>query len=348
MFRVTKRGIAIAAGICMLSFLLAAPAHSQAFTSVPANPYAISAPTYTSPYWGYTYDPYGGYLHGGADVIRSQGQLMVHQQEAFLLREKVRAARLENRHAELKQWLWERETLPTPEDERQRSMEESLRRARNDPPITEIWSAQSLNDLLNSAKKIRSSSAMTGAQPLDPELLAKINVTSGKAGGNIGLIKDGRIAWPLLLRRKDFTKEREQIDQLVVEAVSQAGKGTIDAGTLESVIREVGVLQRSLTGSAKTASDRASWTFTMYMDAKSFLNQFDDAVKVLQQPDAASYLSGKYAAKGRTVAELVQYMADNGLRFAPVSPGGETAYVALQHALAAYDSEGGTPVRQRR
>jgi hypothetical protein len=296
----------------------------------------------STPYTRYYGDPYGGYMHGVADVIRSQGQFMIDRQQSLLVREEVRSKKLEYRKKELEQWLWERQNMPTLEDERERSQKEQLRRSRNDPPLNEIWSAKALNDLLADAKKIRSEGALASSAPLSGELLAKINVTSGKSGGNIGLLKEGKLSWPLMLRRKIFAKERERVDQLVKQALNQAVRGQIDAETLDEMMRAVSALQRQVDGQLKSSHAEGIWSPTIYMDAKNFLRQFDDALRVLQQPDAANYLTGKYAAKGKTVAELVQYMTENGLFFAPASAGNETAYTALHRALAVYDSQGGT------
>jgi hypothetical protein len=41
--------------------------------------------------------------------------------------------------------------------------------------------------------------------------------------------------------------------------------------------------------------------------------------------------------KAKTVPELIKFMADRGLQFAPAVPGDENAYQALHSALAAYD-----------
>ncbi|TMQ33696.1 MAG: hypothetical protein E6K70_11700 [Planctomycetota bacterium] len=202
--------------------------------------------------------------------------------------------------------------------------------------------------MLTDAVKIYSLGARSASVPLKAEVLAKINVTSGRRGGNIGLLKDGRIDWPLLLRRKAFSKERDQTNGLIARAQNQAAQGQIDAEILEDLISAANELQRRLTNLAKTLRDDATWTPTMYLDAKSWLNQLDDALKVLQQPDAAAYLTGKYAARGSTVAELVQYMKHNGLQFAPCLAGGEAAYMALYRALRDYDTEGGSAVRPRR
>jgi hypothetical protein len=128
-----------------LAFLgLTAPGLAQ-------NPYAAYRPVYLAPWAGYFSDPYG--LHGAADVIRAQGQLMKDQQDAYLKREQVRQARIDTHRKQLEQWLWERDHLPTVEDERERFREEQHRRALHDPPPTEIWTAISLNELLNDSVK---------------------------------------------------------------------------------------------------------------------------------------------------------------------------------------------------
>ncbi len=133
-----------------------------------ANPVTTSRaqpPAYVSPYWGYTYDPYGGLLHGTADIIRSQGDYLKSLQEADLEKEQVRDAKLETRRKYVEQWLWERANLPTWQDERERVQREELRRSRNDPPITEIWSGGALNALLDDAKKITSIGQESGSPP---------------------------------------------------------------------------------------------------------------------------------------------------------------------------------------
>jgi hypothetical protein len=50
----------------------------------------------------------------------------------------------------------------------------------------------------------------------------------------------------------------------------------------------------------------------------------------------ARYFSPAWTPHGRTVGELVQQMASQGLRFAPCVTGGEPAYTALHQALVSY------------
>jgi hypothetical protein len=74
-----------------------------------------------------------------------------------------------------------------------------------------------------------------------------------------------------------------------------------------------------------------------YLDAKRFLNELDDAVRLLRQPGVSNYFNQTWVARGNTVRDLVQYMTARGLTFAPAVSGGETAYQTLHSALPAYD-----------
>jgi hypothetical protein len=278
--------------------------------------------------YGFWSDPYG--LHGAAAVIQAQGEAVVKVQEALQLK-------IENRRRLVQQWLWERENVPTPEQLRQEYLRLQASHSQYDPPVTEIWSAVSLNHLLDHIQRTQSPGHMPAVSPpLKEEILAKINVTTLRAGANISLLRDGKVPWPILLYRAYFTDKREQVDRIISQLFKQAPQGKIDFGLVEQLIVLVDGLDRDLKGLAGKLGDRADWHPLMYTDAKHFLNQFDDAVKVLQGPDAAKYLGGKYVAKGKNVAELVQNMTDLGLHFAPAKPGDEAEYVALHRALATY------------
>jgi hypothetical protein len=88
-------------------------------------------------------------------------------------------------------------------------------------------------------------------------------------------------------------------------------------------------------------------SFSHYNESKRFLNDLEDALKVLERPDASSYVNGKFAAKGATVRDLVNNMSKNGLSFAASVPGDEAAYVSLQRAMAQYDISSTSMVSDR-
>src|SRR5262249_15258446 len=144
--------------------------------TIQSTPSSNYSPYY--PWYPNYYDFYG--LQGASQVINAQGQLMVNQQDAFLKREQVRKARIENRRAEWEQFFWEREKLPTPEDDRERFAEEQLHHARFGADLTEVWSAKALNQLLADARRNPNPGPeAASAPPIGDDVLDKINVTSG-------------------------------------------------------------------------------------------------------------------------------------------------------------------------
>jgi hypothetical protein len=290
-------------------------------------------------YGGY-YDPYAGYLYGGSSVIQAQGQLMVNQQQAYLMREQVRAERIKNKRAAFDEYQYEMRNTPTPEELRQRSLQTQVDRSRNNPPMTEVLSGRSLNDLLGDLQKVEGkgppAALRTFQLPLDEEAVKHINVSKGN--GNVGLLKnDGKLAWPAALSGPEFKDERERISNLAREVVQDASfNGRIDPGNVRQMERDADQIKKELR---RTGADL---TPSQYIEANTFLNDLNDALKALEQPDAVNYFNGKYSlakglGKANTVPELVKFMTERGLTFAPATPGDEPAYVALHQSLAAYD-----------
>lgn len=291
---------------------------------------------YYNPYAPSSYDPAGSYLRGGADVIDSQARYLLAIQQANLVREQVRAERMANRRRAFEEYLYEREKTPTLEQERERRLTQERDRSRNDPPVTEIWSAKALNDILGELKTLKAKGQLIAGRgpnlPLDEDMLKYINV-AGKDGGNIGLLKnEGRLVWPVALTGDDARQERQRLGDLAGAAVEQAKfKNSVDAGTLKQMQLDVEKLHKQLS---RNVGDLPT---NQYIEARRFLNHFDDAIKTLSAANPGNYVTRKWSAKGKTVGELVQNMLDSGLQFAPAVNGDEAAYVALHRALAAFD-----------
>lgn len=332
--------------LATLTLITVSQASAQFMTTVPGlpNPYAprpsgpynpyMNNPGYF-PYNPYYYggDPYGGYLSGTADVINAQGQYLINNQQAYLLREKVRTAQIENKRRTFDEYLYERANLPSLNEQREKSKEEEIRRSLNTAPLTEVWAGKSLNDILANLQDLRNKGYDGPNVPLNPDTLKQINVTTGAGSGNAGLLKDvGSLNWPIGLQNLSGSEPlRKQIDALLVEATKQAAGGRVDAGTVTELERAINRLRNDLVGQV------GNFGFQAYTEAKRYLRELDDAVALLKRPDAAQYLSGKFSAQGRTVKELVEYMTAHGLKFAPAVSGQESAYSSLQNALVSYD-----------
>jgi hypothetical protein len=135
----------------------------------------------------------------------------------------------------------------------------------------------------------------------------------------------------MALAGSDYAKPRERLAALAQDAVRQAEFNTrVDAGTLQQMTRELDNLRQRLR------TDSRSLSAAEYIEAKSFLGHFGDAVSALRQADVGNYLTDQYALKVNTVAELVRYMTEQGLQFAPALPGDRGAYLVLHQALATY------------
>lgn len=306
---------------CALGLLLLvsrAPAQSSG-----TDPYKGVITTSPSPYWGYTYSPYG-------DAVRAEGDFLIKKQEAALLREQVRQKKLETRRLELEHWEWERDFRLHALNREQKSLREAqVEYNRNFPPLTQILAAGSLNSLLDELVK-RPELPAAGSTPLDADGLAHVHVTvDGR--GNIGLLKDDKISWPQILLRSDFADDRERMAQLLARAKEQVLVSQSKPEVLHDLRAVVKVCDTRLGEEIRNGTSDAGWNTRHYIEGLRFLKQVGDAIFLLEKPDAAFYLK---PLEGKTVAELVAYMKKEGVRFAPATEGCERYYVALHRALA--------------
>src|SRR5262249_6240238 len=167
------------------------------------NPYLAGSMSanYASPYSGYDNNPYsgygyyespiGGYMRGTADIMSAQGRWFKDVQTALQMKERFKQDQLATRRQKLDEYLYEREKMPTAEDDRQRALPLQITRSLNNPPMADILSGQAANYVLVDIRKNDSKKGSRPAIPLDEDLLRHVNLTPGT--GNPGLLKnDGR------------------------------------------------------------------------------------------------------------------------------------------------------------
>ncbi len=307
---------------------------------IPTGPGGIAPSGYIPPYSPYFPGMYSNFNNnpnsGVADLTSAQGQLMVNQQQAYQMREGVRASKIDNKRRAFDEYLYEKERTPTAEQDRQAMNKMFLDRARNNPPVVEIWSGGALNILLTDMiKNTVGKGNKDITAPILPEVLKNINVTSNKGEGNAGLLKDGpKLTWPDALSGPAYKTDRERVDSLLNEAMKQAQfNGQPDRGTVMQIQTDANTIARNLK------KDIDSIDMGSYIEAKNFLSNLDASIVILKQKDAANYFNGKYDLNNnaKDVGELVNYMAKNGLTFAPAVSGQEGAYNALYTAMSTYD-----------
>src|SRR5262249_2875971 len=198
--------------------------------------------------YGYGESPIGGYMRGYADVISSVSQGMIDEQQSRLVSEQVKQAKIDTRKKQFDEWLYERDKRPTVEDDRERARIESIRRARNDPPVSEIWSGQALNELLVAIQQQQAQKVQGPPIPVDPNTVNHINVTSGASTGNIGLLRDGgNLQWPVVLQRPLFAEDRKRLNELAPTAYEQAKFGPVRADTIDAMNTAVSNLNNAIS-----------------------------------------------------------------------------------------------------
>jgi hypothetical protein len=297
--------------------------------STTTDPYASISPFTPNSYIP-DYSPAGGYLQGVADVTAASANAQYTWQRARLVNADVGMRAIDYRRRVLDEARYERGMQLDSEQRRQLNLRTALDRARHDPPLNEIWSGQSLNDLYNHVKSEQGKGLKGETFALTEDLLKHINLTTGKSG-NAGLLKND-IKWPTPLLRSEFDEPRKNLDTTIPEAVRQAKFGPVNANVANDVLNDVQKMHDILL---KNIGDIRPGE---YMEAKAYLNKLNQAARALQDREVTNYFSGEWTAKGKTVGEMVKNMSEKGLQFAPAAPGDEWAYRALYNALAAYDA----------
>jgi hypothetical protein len=223
--------------------------------------------------------------------------------------------------------------VPTAAERQQRAAQEQLKHSLNASP-DEITSGTALNVLLADIKKMAEKAGWSDLPrtnlELDGEQWAHINITRGS--GSIAILKNGvQLSWPAALSGAELQEQRKQVEALGAQALSQArSQGTVDMPVTSTMADVVSNLQRDLRRRTP------GLTFDLHVEAKSFLNNLDDAIVTLQRPDAGTYLSDNFRPKAESVLDLVRWLNNRGLRVARAMPGDESAYLALHQQLAAY------------
>jgi hypothetical protein len=286
-----------------------------------------------SPYTSFQ-DPNSAFLSGTADILSASGDLAIKQQQARLLGAQVNAAKLANRRRAWEQWEWEQQRTPTLEDVREQERVLQLRRARNDPPETEITNGTALNQLLNHLAVLQGQGLVGPVIPLDPEMLRQINVfpAGSRSANSIGVMfQVDNLHWPMALRMDFFDDERQEVTKLLLQLAAEAESNSVDF----TKVRSLNALLQNMMG--KLREHRDDITIMQDIEARRFIREIQGAANTLQTPNVGNFFNGKWSARGNTVAELVDHMSRQGLRFAAAVSGNEPAYIALHRAMADYD-----------
>jgi hypothetical protein len=267
-------------------------------------------------------------------VTAANAEYQLTIQQAKIARQEAIRSAIQTRHAAIEQAEYERAHMPDPEKIRQKQQARDLDRARSSPPLTEIWSGQSLNLLLGKLIAQQGQGVRGADVPLNENMLKCIQLTAGDTRGEVGLLKDkGRLQWPQPLQREMFKEARASLERRLKDAVRTVSVGNqLNANTLDDLHADCKKLNDTLDAHTSTLSPGE------HIEAKRYLKLVGNAVTALKDRNVSKYFDGTWTAKSKDVSELVKFMDDEGLWFAPALPGDESAYLALYRALSAFDT----------
>jgi hypothetical protein len=279
----------------------------------------------------------GGYSgSGGGDyALKAYGKLGLDMEQARILREKADQATLDTRKKRLDTLAYVRANEYTFTQQQIDIANRILERVQKMPTSQEIASGRSLNILMEDLEKLAGLPVRASAVMLDEDVLKLLNVTGQTGSGNIGLLRDnGRFAWPSAFDENNVAgdKEKKDVELHAQELFQQSVNAKVDKNAVKDLGSSLRVLRASLSKSVKEVPGQS------FLEGQRFLDDFDAALVALGNGDAVVSLDfqQKFARDGKTVQELVDYMKNKGLRFAPANPGDERVYRVLQAALAAH------------
>jgi hypothetical protein len=247
------------------------------------------------------------------------------------MNQEVERSKLDTRKAFIEQQLWEQSLQPTPEDIRRRNQELDIRRAANDPPLSEVVSGQALNTLLENIKSMQAKGGYGPNVPLDDEVMKHINL-SATLGPTTALLKDGgKLKWPFALRDTPFDADRQKIGDSIARATVEAMSDELSPATVRSMRGSLADLEAKLDRMAPEMS------LTDSMQARRYLDELKGTARALEQPTASASLMKKWDPQARSVGELVAYMTKNGLRFSPALQGEDNYYRSLHHSMVTFN-----------
>jgi hypothetical protein len=299
-----------------------------ASVAILAMPVAARA-QYYNPY----YNPYyrgGNALQGAAAVTNAQGDYAVQVEQARILREQALQAKLDTKKKAFDQMLYEKANTPTYTEELAKDKQQLLKRLMTYPVRSEITDGITLNAMLPLVEYLSSQGAPGPPIPVPQSMVNLLNIAgSNSSSSSVGMLRGGgQVEWPIALQGP----QQQKLDKLLPAACDAAAAGKLTAKMLKDVRTQMDIMRETLRQQLqKEEIDGSS-----YMRALEFYNSLRDSVSALERPDARKQLAGAYAPRARNVQELIDFMSDNGLRFAPASPGNENAYQVVHDAFVRY------------
>ncbi len=310
-----------------MAALITPSARAQYYPGYRPNYPAGARPVYVNPYYPQGSPGYN-HLNGQADVMRAYGDVANANEQARLTREKSNQAKIDTKRKAFDEMMYEKANTPTYLETLAKNKADYLTRIMNYPQKAEIYDGRSLNTMLPLVQSMLESGSQGPPVSIPKFAVTALNLSVGGKPGVGMLAKKGPLPWPPGLRGP----RQKKLDALIPAAVQSVIDGSISAKLLKDIRTEMKAMREDLRDQLqKDQIDSSS-----YYRAIEFYNNLEPSIEALERPDARNQLVGDYKTSARNVQELVEYLTDNGLGFAPSTPGGENAYQVTHDAFVRY------------
>jgi len=313
-----------------------------AFTfSLPTTAQAQYYPGYRPPVYGggvrpgayiNPYYPQGspGYntLNGQADLMRSYGDVVKDQETARVTREQANQAKIDTKRKAFDEMMYEKANTPTYTETLTAEKAQILTRLMNFPVRSEITDGKTLNAMLPLVESLSGQGTQGPPVPLSQTIVNQLNI-SGSGTSSVGMLRGGgQVDWPPALRG-DLQKK---VDKELTVAYDAAVKNMLNPKIMKQLRTDLKAIREDMRKQlAKDEIETSS-----YLQAIEFYNALESSVNALEKADARKELAGNYSPRARNVQELVDFMSENGTKFAPATPGNENAYQVAHDAFVRY------------
>ncbi len=302
------------------------------------NPYSPVTSTGVSPYdtpYINPYQPYvdaGSVLRGQADVMRAYGTVITSQEQARIIREQALQEKLNTRKKKFDLDMYIKANTPTFTEEQSKIAKMTLKRIQTNSSEPEIVNGKALNLLLDDMRKYPGKRAAVEPFALSEDVLGHLNVTKGTT--SLGILRNrGEFAWPIVFQEYFPPEQLTLIENQAKSLVKNAEQGKpLNVNVLKDMRLEVDKVRDQLFKKINEIPP------TQYLEAKRFLNDFDEARMAIERGEALTQVVyQKWTGGGKNLQQLVDYMIANGMRFTPSTLGDEFAYRAVYSGMVALD-----------
>jgi hypothetical protein len=190
------------------------------------------------------------------------------------------------------------------------------KRLRENPTESDLMTGDALNAMLEdlTSPNISPSDLMRSRVPLSVSFVHQVPFHFPTMGGTVSMrvltVKEG---WPLSLRGDAFARERRIYLAAVDRVLEEISQGKLMPGTVDRLHAAITGLQDQVDATIPKAE------LNTYVQARDFVKVLSEPAKLLQNQAVERMLAQLERYPGTTIAELLEFMAQNNIQFSPAS-----------------------------